>query len=433
MIREFWVENYLSIKDRQEINFESSTKEDNLIAYEIKPGHWINKLGVICGSNASGKTNMLYAMSNVFKILYGTRRFTYENVRTAPPFAMNGKEPTKMFVSFYADGIRYDYTVVYTSHHIISEDLFYYPHDSKALFYQRQYIADDARVDVKLGQSLRIKAKDAETLLSNTLNNHSVLSTLQKASFSKDMAPMRNLLEWIRGHVHDVIEGNKPMSFVDELKDTMQNKRKYAFFLQMLKKADFNLSGFRLVKRNTNLPASVRAHIKSDASIPDTIKSAMLKEQIDDIDFSNTYSKGQFDLPLDVQSNGTLKYLKDLNFLYELISEDHIYFLDELDEDLHYDLLVYYLNVFLFNSDASQLVMSTQEISLLNEDLLNDNRDIVWFVEKDKESAASSYKRADKFGLHKNLSLYRSYMVGKLGAKPEFGSPYVELNDYEHE
>ena len=58
-----------------------------------------------------------------------------------------------------------------------------------------------------------------------------------------------------------------------------------------------------------------------------------------------------------------------------------------------------------------------------------ENRGVVWFVEKNKETASSEYNRGDSYGLHKNLSLYNSYRIGRLGAKPELGSIFVDLED----
>ena len=104
-------------------------------------------------------------------------------------------------------------------------------------------------------------------------------------------------------------------------------------------------------------------------------------------------------------------------------------YLDELGEDLHNDLMYYYLNVFIFNSEKSQLIITSQETTLLSQDLINENRGVVWFVEKNKETASSEYARGDSFGLHKNLSLYNSYRIGRLGAKPELGSIFINLED----
>ena len=108
-----------------------------------------------------------------------------------------------------------------------------------------------------------------------------------------------------------------------------------------------------------------------------------------------------------------------------------MYYLDELGEDLHNDLLYYYLNVFIFNSDKSQLIITSQETTLLSQDMINENRGVVWFVEKNKETASSEYARGDSFGLHKNLSLYNSYRIGRLGAKPELGSIFINLGPTE--
>ena len=58
-----------------------------------------------------------------------------------------------------------------------------------------------------------------------------------------------------------------------------------------------------------------------------------------------------------------------------------------------------------------------------------ENRGVVWFVEKNKETASSEYSRCYSYGLHKNLSLYNSYRIGRLGAKPELGSIFVDLED----
>ena len=75
MIREFWVENYLSIRDRQVVNFETKSKDDeDLISTEVAQGVKLNKLGIIYGANASGKSNVLYAMQMVFDILLNKKK-----------------------------------------------------------------------------------------------------------------------------------------------------------------------------------------------------------------------------------------------------------------------------------------------------------------------------------------------------------------------
>ena len=70
MIRDFWVENYYSIRDRQEMNFEVKPNVDEWMCIEPSTGVRLSKLGIIYGANASGKSNMLKAIQNVFDLLF---------------------------------------------------------------------------------------------------------------------------------------------------------------------------------------------------------------------------------------------------------------------------------------------------------------------------------------------------------------------------
>ena len=65
MIRDFWVENYYSIKERQEMDFEVRSKEDEWMRVEPTPGVYLSKLGIIYGANASGKSNLVKAIGFV--------------------------------------------------------------------------------------------------------------------------------------------------------------------------------------------------------------------------------------------------------------------------------------------------------------------------------------------------------------------------------
>lgn len=196
----------------------------------------------------------------------------------------------------------------------------------------------------------------------------------------------------------------------------------------MLQKADLNILEYRPVVEDRIVPNDFRERIQKE-NIPEEVKNVLLKPTTDSITFLNHSDNGDFDIPLRWQSKGTQKYIRILDALYDLITSPHVYYLDELGEDLHNDLLYYYLNVFIFNSEKSQLVITSQETTLLSQDMINENRGVVWFVEKNKETASSEYARGDSFGLHKNLSLYNSYRIGRLGAKPELGSIFINLED----
>ena len=426
MIKDFWVKNYLSIRDKQELSFLAKEPSSELVT-EVAEGVFLYKLGILYGSNASGKSNMLIAMNEVFRLLVMPKSDATAGISGYIPFVLTKDKPTEMHVSFYANGTRYDYDVKFDSKHILNEALYYYPNKSKSLFYERSFVGENVQADIKFGASLKLQVKTQNSIRENTLNNHSVLSVCRKAALKEDIAPFNALHNWITEACHE-IDGDSDKGVVETLKDAYSNPKKRKFYNTMLQKADLNILEYHPIVEDRTVPNDFRERIQKE-NIPDEVKEFLLKPTADSITFLNHSDNGDFDIPLRWQSKGTQKYIRILDALYDMITSSHVYYLDELGEDLHNDLLYYYLNVFIFNSDKSQLVITSQETTLLSQDLINENRGVVWFVEKNKETASSEYARGDSFGLHKNLSLYNSYRIGRLGAKPELGSIFINLED----
>ena len=426
MIRDFWVKNYLSIRDKQELSFLAKGPSSELVT-EVAEGVFLYKLGILYGSNASGKSNMLIALNEVFRLLVLPKSDATQRINGSIPFILTKDEPIEMHVSFYANGIRYDYDVKFNEKYILNEVLYYYPNKSKSLFYERSFVGENIQADVKFGTSLKLQVKTQDSIRENTLNNHSVLSVCRKAALTEDIAPFNVLHGWIMDNYHDV-DGDGEKGIVEILKKAYNNPQKRKFYNTMLQKADLNILEYRPVVEDRFVPAEYRERIQKE-NIPEEMKEALLKPTADSVAFVNHSVNGDFDVPLNWQSKGTLKYIRILDALYDMITNSHVYYLDELGEDLHNDLLYYYLNVFIFNSEKSQLIITSQETTLLSQDLINENRGVVWFVDKNKETASSEYSRGDSFGLHKNLSLYNSYRIGRLGAKPELGSIFINLED----
>ena len=426
MIRDFWVKNYLSIRNKQELNFVAKGPSSELVT-EVSEGVFLYKLGILYGSNASGKSNMLIALNEVFRLLVLQKSDATQRINGSIPFVLTKDEPTQMHVSFYANSIRYDYDVEFNDKYILKENLYYYPNKAKALFYERIFVSDNLQAEIKFGSSLRLLVKTQESIRENTLNNHSVLSVCMKTALKEDIAPFNTLHSWIMDNYHDV-DGDGEKGLVEILKVAYSNPKKCKFYNTMLQKADLNILEYRPIIEDRFLPNEFRERIQKE-NIPEEMKEVLLKPTSDSVTFVNHSVDGDFDIPLRLQSKGTQKYIRILEALYNMITSDHVYYLDELGEDLHYDLLYYYLNVFIFNSEKSQLIITSQETTLLSQDLINENRGVVWFVEKNKETASSEYSRGDSLGLHKNLSLYSSYRIGRLGAKPEVGSIFINLED----
>lgn len=426
MIREFWAENFLSIKERQTVNFETKSKDDEWASVDVGGNKRVNKLAVIYGANASGKSNLLLAIQNVFELLYYPQNDRSQPVLTRRAFALNNDKSSTLFVSFYANDIRYDYTITFNEKYILDELMDWYPHGAKALFYERHFVSEDSWAKIKFGD-LKLSAKSKDTFLRNTLNNHSVLSVFGKMAFNNDAQYIADLHRWMTSYMHEVNSMQNALATM--LRSAEKNDKTKRFFLKLLQKADFNIVDFYTEVVSEKHPIGNMLAIGNSTepitSIP-TFKIQQTKAY-----FKCAAGDKIFILSLDEQSKGTKKFLSNLSYLYSALTGDHVFLIDEIDSELHDDLLLYFLNAFVLNSKKSQLIFTTQETALLDEELLNTHRDFVFLAEKDREGAYSKYTRVDEFGLHKNLSLYNAYKAGRLGAVPRLGSPIIYLEDDE--
>lgn len=422
MIREFWVENYKSIKDRQILNFETKKGDEDIASVSVGNTR-INKLSILYGANASGKSNFLEAIQSIFILLISSRDTKERTVQCYDPFILCDGQPITMYISFFVNEIKYDYEISYNKTTILKETLHYYPNGTKALFYERNFVSDDTAADITFGQSLKMTKRSITTFITQTLNNHSVLSTYSKTSFQDNVSPIANLFSWILNYVHN-INGDQRYTFLSELVKDMDSSMKN-FYLQMITKADFNIVDFQYTKYIMELSDEEAKKYHELGFSEQQIKFINERENVL---FTSKAGDKSFTLDIQHQSSGTLELMRKLKLLYHMITADHTYFIDEPEKDLHYDLFLFYINAFLYNSSKSQLILASHLTSLLGEDLINQHRDLVFFINKDYNTATSTCSRADSFGLHPNVSLYNAYKIGKLGAKPALGSPFIVID-----
>jgi hypothetical protein len=120
------------------------------------------------------------------------------------------------------------------------------------------------------------------------------------------------------------------------------------------------------------------------------------------------------------ESDGTRRLLQLIPALHDLNTKGGAYFIDEIDRSLHPMLVRNFLEFFLKSSagSRSQLIMTTHESNLLDQDLLR--RDEVWFAEKDHSGATHIYSLID-FKDRNDLEIRKHYLQGRFGAVPFLG------------
>jgi AAA15 family ATPase/GTPase len=412
MIQEFSLTNFLSFNDKQTINLLASSDKTHIdeLTYEPKKGVRILRLFMIYGANASGKSNILNGIEALWMMLISPRDKEDSKIGLYTPFKLNINKPIEFEIIFWVENRKFKYNIKYNENEILFEKLEYVT-DSGVMsdLYEREI-----GKDIKFGGTIDIKSKVKNDFNTETLKNHTVLSTLNKKNINAPKI-LIELYEWIKNSVHELGSHNSSIKIAEYANKDVKVKQ---FLLDLLCKADFNITDFNVVESKIN--DDLLVEILKDDSLPQALKDKILKPQ-KQVLFTHKNEEEEFQIAFGMQSDGTRAYFRLARLLIELGNNGTVVIEDELEDSLHYDLLLHFIETFLRIEKNSQLIFTTHNQMLLDEDWML-RRDMICFVEKSRNKSNSEVYKASDMGLHKNVSLLNAYKIGKLGAKPNLGS-----------
>lgn len=401
MIVEFSIKNFKSIRSEQRISFEASS--DNYLSeestVEVKKGIRLLKLGIIYGANASGKSNILHAL-DYFRMLVCFQPTDRNEPLGIVPFLLDDKsadQHSEMSMCFYLDGEKYVLSIEFDNDRIYNEVLVVYLSARPTELYNRKYNKDNDSSEITFSSKLGLLKKSQRLIEGNTINNRTVLAAFSISNV--ESSRLNKVYDFFNKTLEPIIEPNLILSpFIHRTLEGDKDGRVKDFILRFLKASDFNISG---IEWNRGLP----------------------------VRFLHKTNDGIHTLSEDMESTGTLRFMGMSIVLQHLLEQNKFVIMDEVESSIHYELLSYFLKVFLVNGEnQSQLLVKTHDINLLNEDFIR--RDQIWFTDKN-EDGETELKRLTDLGLSKRLSPYNAYRQGKLVDLPFVGSAYLNLNDVE--
>jgi hypothetical protein len=397
---------------------------------EVKKGVRLLKVGIVYGANASGKTNILNAIG-FFKTLV-LRMPKDRNEKTGVvPFMLDDtskNELTKISMTFYINQSKYILSFELDTNHFSSETLIVYDSVRPTKLYSRSYDAATDSTTIDFGMNLKLSKKSQDVISGNTINNCSVLAAFGKSNVER--TKLNEVYDYFAKQVNEVLAPGMLLSgYVKSQlnKDVTGDLKK--FILNFLKASDFNIEDVALHEEEEQITPEMELLIQN-APIDKEAKTEMLRRgKITNTELTFKHKAGDkvYDLLEEYESNGTMRFLGMAVVLNFLLKGNRFVPIDEVETSIHYELLAYFLKVFLANSNGtSQMLLTTHDINLLNEDFIR--RDTIWFTDKD-ELGETKIVRLSSLGLHKNLSPYNAYKQGKLVKLPFLGSQYFNLND----
>ncbi|NCC91220.1 MAG: ATP-binding protein, partial [Spirochaetia bacterium] len=325
-------------------------------------------------------------------------------------------EPGTFSLVFFIEGIRYEYLICLDGKRIHKESLRYTPEERISTLFVRTYDAENSIAKLTIGKRCSLSAKDRVILDGNTLENSSVLFAYQKSNIHSPV--LDAVVAFFKKTLLPLIDPNvrlRDWSKERIASDTSQKQ----FLVSLMGKADFQISDLEvkksvmpvddtLLKKNTDNGSFLEPLIKDN------------RHENQELLFTHATRAASYQIPAEAESDGTMRFLGLGSVLQKMTTASHVVPFDGIETSLHPDLVTFYLQMFLMNSNDSQLIVTTHAHYLMEQDYMRN--DMVWFCEK-QENGASEYYSAQDFSLHKNNNLANFYRAGKLGAKPILGNP----------
>ena len=364
-------------------------------------GKRLLKLALIYGANASGKTTILKALDFLRDLVVNPKEKKTDILDFSPYLfdANTPKQPTELTIEFVYEGGCYHYEVAFMRQAVISEAL-YIDIFEKILVYSRTTDIEEQLTKISFGNRITLDKNAQQVLELNTLWNNTVLGGFLKTNVN--LETFKQVVDWFRNYLKPIIAPRTLLGrYVTDKIDEKEIAKEEV--LEILKKADFNISDIIIERRKDPIKGINRINLFSEHMV-------------------NNIS---YKLPMDKESEGTKRFYCFAGLLVLLIKTPTIFLIDELESSLHPDLYTHFLLSFLQNAKQSQLIATTHNRELLaDRDIFRD--DVIWFTDKSKDCATELYSLAD-FDTSTIKNILNAYKIGKFSGVPRLSDTFIDV------
>ena len=429
MLVEFKVANYRSFREEQTLSLVAS-KDTQLSDNYVDQGKLrLLKVVGIYGPNASGKSNLIKALSTMRDIIEKPGK-PGERLPVAP-FKLHDKyrnEPTSFEVTFIHEESRYQYGFTATTERVHDEWLYAYPkgrsRDIAQTWFERKFDRKTEETEWNFGSYLK---GEREKLKDRTMNNVLFLS----AGAQWNNKQLTTVHEWFSEKLLIILPSERPTvttldMVMDAQEDERLKERLYAYLGGIMRSADFGIHGINVKKWEIG-PEKV-----GFPAFADMIRKSGLRKRKSGVSIEvkliHRAEPGGKEVYFASQeeSNGTKRFFELVGPWLLAGAEGRALLVDELEASLHPHLVRELLRLFQNPENLgaeAQLIFTTHDTTLLDPELFR--RDQIWFTEKDEHGGTKLYSMLD-YKPRKGEAMQRGYLTGRYGALPIIKS--FELN-----
>lgn len=415
----FRAQNVFSFRDPLELSLLATAVARENVPREVpwraggRPIRVLPAAGVF-GANASGKSNLLRAMSEMrAHVLHSFRSGDLEGGMPRTPFRLDSAavtEPSRFGVDLVLDGVRHEYGFVIDDDRVLEEWAYRYPRGRGALLFRR----DGDKVE--LGEHNRAKGR----AVIEVLRPNALMLSAAAAANHPDLLPLR---QWFSRNLMLAEASSRAYrwAFTTEL---LREDKYRDQIMALLRAADLGIAGARLRELDPQTLDRFRRATRILEGREDEPEGTDADSYIVEpgVVLSHHGSGGDVDFDSAEESLGTLVWLGLAGPLVEALAQGNAILVDEIEASLHPALVTRLVELFQdpeSNPEGAQLIFNSHETSLLGDSAGERvlGRDQVWFAEKGNDGATRLYPLAD-LSPRRDEAIGRRYLSGRYGAVP---------------
>lgn len=411
MLIQFIVKNYRSFYEEETLNLlgskDETLKNNNTFILNkelLKENDLVLKSALIYGNNASGKSNLLKALSYMQDAVM-TSNYSDIISKNEPFIFIVNNDDTLFLINIVENNIYYEYGFTINDGRIKSEWLNKRSERLTPIFKRENdvcYIISKEQIKYNVSTN---------TLFLSIYNNY----YFNNKNYFNDVYNFFTKL--------DIIFNNDKNS-LDIF--NLENGKYKDEALKILAKGDIGIFDINIIKETLAkiTPKRDVTILNNEIDFND-FKFGELKEEnnrLYNLDLETKYklyNKDKEEIGLkniklyknkDFNSDGTISLINYLGFILLALDKGHTLFIDEFDSRLHYLITNYILKLFNSNSNnKAQLIITTFNVMLMDDDI---RRDQILFVNKDKYGISHVSSLSLLNGVRKNDIFSKKYLKG---------------------
>ncbi len=401
------IKNCSSFGDEQLFSVLANNKIKDKLVFNIQDKYSILPSMVVFGANASGKSNLL----NIFFLLG-----CYSSYRTiSDPFVLDAKyknQPSSICYKSFIDEYIIEYTIDIKDNVITKENLYLKKsNDKKITIFKRQ---QKEKIDDIYSYSISYNA--------NMFNNKVYKEGLEKLTPPNKLL-LKSLIENNNGFKNTTKETKEQLSIIVKFHNELisyvnqkfENESLYERFIneekfrnkvnQLINRIDLGVKGINLTKEE----------IPKDNDNIDASKYEYKKEFL----YYENETNKEIHFQRHMVSKGTNNAYELFLQIINTLEKGLVLVVDEIESSLHPYIVRIIIELFnneKINKNKAQLICSTHDVSLLDEDLFR--ADQIYFTEKNTKQMTEIFSLND-FKPRKGNNIRNRYMDDRYGGVPK--------------